>query len=139
MQPDIAPLPNLNELDKDPGGKTYAINSKMALILFSSLTVQPEQNFEYNQNIPPSPQNAHGPVWHYYTNHHRCHPKNVCHACCHAEVDAYLPCGKGPLLAMCITLVWIIVLLLLITVLLPFSLVIAIVAGCIVYTMCCSN
>ncbi|KAL5509788.1 hypothetical protein EMCRGX_G005214 [Ephydatia muelleri] len=52
LQPDIAPLPNLNELDKDPG-------------------VQPEQDFEYNQNIPPSPQYAHGPVWHYYTNHHR--------------------------------------------------------------------
>ena len=139
MQPDIAPLPNLNELDKDPGGKTYAINSKMALILFSSLSVQPEQIFEYNQYIPPSPQYAYGSDWHYYTNHHRCHPKNVCHACCHADGDFYLPCRKGPLLAMCIILVWIIVLLLLITVLLPFSPVIAIVAGCIVCIVCCCN
>eukprot|EP00731_Ephydatia_muelleri_P013686 Em0007g996a len=120
LQPDIAPLPNLNELDKDPG-------------------VQPEQIFESNLYIPPSPQYAHGSDWHYYTNHHRCHPKNVCHACCHADGDFYLPCRKGPLLALCIILVWIIVLLLLITVLLPFSPVIAIVAGCIVCIVCCCN
>ena len=50
----------------------------------------------------------HGPHTHYYPNHNRCHPKNVCHYCCYSDGEHWVfPWNKGPLRAAGVVIMWI--------------------------------
>ncbi|XP_064405974.1 uncharacterized protein LOC135351013 isoform X2 [Halichondria panicea] len=112
LKPDIAPLPDITKI-KVADEKT--VEAQSGRISPSSDDDSGPSN-RRRRRRPPSFLNR--SIWLRYSEHHRCHPKNVCSGCCyrpsewsvnrvtHHSYKWYDPRGSGPLRALGLILLW---------------------------------
>ncbi|XP_064405967.1 uncharacterized protein LOC135351008 isoform X2 [Halichondria panicea] len=117
LKPDIAPLPDITKV-KVADEKTVEAQSGR----ISPTGRRGSDNNDSHSNIAARTrlEQANRSTWHRYSEHHRCHPKNVCSGCCYRprtldewsghslEYDRHWwsPKGSGPLRVLGLLLLW---------------------------------
>lgn len=101
LQPEVAPLPAISDIQESVAPQS------MLMTLFILFLTETFQNSVPETPPPPSWQvGRHGSLWHYYQSLHRCHPRNVCHACCYCTDNWYNPFEKGLFWKICLFMMW---------------------------------
>ncbi|XP_064405970.1 uncharacterized protein LOC135351011 isoform X2 [Halichondria panicea] len=113
LKPDIAPLPDITKVK---------VADKKAVEAQSG-RISPTGRRDSDDDSGPRNRGRRRPsymnrsIWLRYSEHHRCHPKNVCSGCCYRPKEWsgyrvthsskwYNPCGSGPLRASGLILFW---------------------------------
>lgn len=81
LKPDIAPLPNIEAVKVEDAKEAEVGRISPGSSLQLITTAGPTYNYTSHPNERPSYLSR--SIWHKYEDRHRCHPKNVCHGCCH--------------------------------------------------------